>query len=176
MIEKITGRRYEDFVRATVLDRSDVSAMAVGGGARSQRMPGEVRYYSGEFHGDPYRLDPTRMDSHGGWVARPSDDVQFLRHVDGFAPPPNILKPQTLRTMTTPSAANAHYAKGWSVTSNDNWWHNGSLPGTTTVAVRTHAGFCWAAFVNIRHTNSPMAADLDALNWNMVRQVAAWRV
>ena len=77
--------------------------------------------------------------------------------------------------MTTPSAANARYSKGWSVTGNDNWWHNGSLPGTTTVAVQTHAGFCWAAFVNIRRSGTPMAADLDAFNWDMVRQVAAWR-
>jgi CubicO group peptidase (beta-lactamase class C family) len=176
VIEKVAGRPYDDFVRATVLDRSGVAAMRIGGGARNQCLPGEVRYYSGASDGDPYRLDPARMDSHGGWIARPSDYVRFLMHVDSFSAPPNILKPQTLRIMTTPSAANANYAKGWCVTSNDNWWHNGSLPGATTVAVRTHGGFCWAAFVNIRHTNSSMAADLDALNWDMVRQVAEWRV
>ena len=175
VIEKVSGRRYEDYVRERLLARCGVYDMAVGGGPLDQRLPGEVRYYSGASDGDPYHLDAAWMDSHGGWVARPSDYVRFLMHVDGFAVPPNILQPQTLRVMTTPSAANARYAKGWSVTDNDNWWHTGSLPGTTTVAVRTHSGFCWAAFVSIRRTNTPMGADLDALNWNMVKRVAAWR-
>jgi hypothetical protein len=61
-------------------------------------------------------------------------------HVDGFAAPPNILKPEAIRTMTTASARNAGYAKGWEVNRANNWWHNGSLPGTATVAVRTHSG------------------------------------
>jgi hypothetical protein len=68
--------------------------------------------------------------------------VQFFMHVDGFPTPPNILKPQTIETMTTASAANAGYAKGWEVNKANNWWHNGFLPGTSTIAVRTHtAGF-----------------------------------
>jgi hypothetical protein len=41
--------------------------------------------------------------------------------------------------------------------------------------VRTHSGFCWAAFTNTR-ANSAMDSDLDRLNWNMVRQVKAWQV
>jgi hypothetical protein len=62
------------------------------------------------------------------------------------------------------------------VNNNDNWWHNGSLPGTSTIAVRTHGGFCWAAFTNTRRHNSRLDADLDRLNWNMVRAVESWRV
>jgi len=48
------------------------------------------------------------------------------------------------------------------------------LPGTSTIAVRTHSGFCWAAFTNTR-ANAAMDSDLDRLNWNMVRQVKAWQ-
>jgi hypothetical protein len=121
-------------------------------------------------------MNVTRMDSHGGWIATPADLVQFFMHVDGFSAPPNILRPQTIETMTTASAANAGYAKGWEVNKANNWWHNGSLPGTTTIAVRTHSGFCWAAFTNTRRWNSAMDGDLDRLNWSMVRQVKAWQV
>jgi hypothetical protein len=116
------------------------------------------------------------MDAHGGWIARPADLVQFAMHVDGFAWPPNILKPQTIQTMTTGSTANPGYAKGWAVNKSDNWWHTGSLPGTTTIVVRTHGGFCWAAFTNGRRQNSQIDGDLDKLNWNMIRQVESWRV
>jgi hypothetical protein len=96
-------------------------------------------------------------------------------HVDGFATPPNILKLHTIQTMTTGSVANPGYAKGWNVNKSGNWWHNGSLPGTTTIAVRTHSGFCWAAFTNASRANSQIGDDLDTLNWNMIREVANWR-
>jgi len=51
------------------------------------------------------------MDSHGGWIARPLDLVQFLMHVSGSVTPPNILKPPSIRTMTAASAANPEYAE-----------------------------------------------------------------
>jgi hypothetical protein len=95
--------------------------------------------------------------------------------VSGFAKPVNILKPETLRVMTTVSAANAEYAKGWYIQAG-NWWHSGSLPGTSTIAVRTQSGFCWAAFANARRQPPSYAEDLDGLVWNMAREVKSWRV
>lgn len=77
--------------------------------------------------------------------------------------------------MTQASAANPRYAKGWSVDPFDNWWHIGSLPGTSTRAVRTHGGFCWAAFVNGRRMSPPADRDRDDLLWNMARNVKGWQ-
>ena len=174
VIEKMTGRPYADYARDAVLNRCGIDDMKIAGNTLAQRQPGEVRYYGqGE---NPYGMNVARMDSHGGWIARPSDLVQFFMHVDGFAAPPNILKPQTIETMTTASAANAGYAKGWEINKANNWWHNGTLPGTETIAVRTHSGFCWAAFANTRRPKSPLGSDLDKLVWNMVRQAKSWRV
>jgi len=173
VIEKITKRPYADYVRTAVLKPCGIADMTIAGNTLAQRQPREVRYYG--QGGNPYGMNVTRMDSHGGWIARPTDLVQFFMHVDGFAAPPNILKPLTIQTMTTASAANARYAKGWEVNKANNWWHNGLLPGTSTIAVRTHSGFCWAAFTNTR-ANSAMDSDLDLLNWNMVRQVKSWQV
>jgi CubicO group peptidase (beta-lactamase class C family) len=175
VIEKITGRPYADYVRTAVFERCGITDMTIAGNTLSQRRPGEVKYY-GQGRENPYDMNITRMDSHGGWIARPADFVQFIMHVDGFAVPPNILTPQTLAIMTTASTANPHYAKGWEVNDANNWWHNGTLPGTETLAVRTHSGFCWAAFTNTRRTGSDMGVDLDRLIWTMVRQVKAWRV
>jgi CubicO group peptidase (beta-lactamase class C family) len=174
VIEKITRKPYETYVRDTVLKRCGINDMSIAGNALAQRRPGEVKYYGqGE---NPYSINITRMDSHGGWIARPADLVQFLMHVDGFATPPNILKPQTIQTMTTASTAFAGYAKGWMVNKANNWYHNGTLAGTSTIAVRTNSGFCWAAFVNTRRKGSPLDGDLDKLAWNMVRQAKGWRV
>jgi CubicO group peptidase (beta-lactamase class C family) len=174
VIEKVTGQPYAAYVRNSVLKRCGINDMTIAGNTLAERRPQEVKYYG---QGDnPYSMNVSRMDSHGGWIARPSDLVQFLMHVGGFATPTNILKRQTIQTMTTASAANAGYAKGWSVNKVNNWWHNGSMPGTATIAVRTHSGFCWAAFANTRRSNSPLAADLDKLVWNMVREAKSWRV
>jgi CubicO group peptidase (beta-lactamase class C family) len=174
VIEKITRRPYADHVRAAVLGRCGITDMTIAGNTLAQRQPREVKYYGqGE---NPYGMNVTRMDSHGGWIARPADLVQFFMHVDGFAAPPNILQPQTLQTMTTASSANPHYAKGWEVNAANNWWHNGTIPGTETIAVRTHSGFCWAGFTNTRRSKSELGTDLDKLVWTMVRQVKAWRV
>jgi CubicO group peptidase (beta-lactamase class C family) len=173
VIEKVTGQDYAGFVARTVLKRCGIDDMAIGGNTLAQRRRDEVKYYG---QGDnPYGMNVTRMDSHGGWIARPSDLMQFMMHVDGFATPPNILNANTIRAMTASSNANANYAKGWSVNRFNNWWHNGSLPGTSTIAVRTSRGFCWAAFTNTRRTSSGLDGDLDKLVWDMVGQVKNWR-
>jgi CubicO group peptidase (beta-lactamase class C family) len=172
IIEKMSRQSYAAFVGEAVLKRSGVTDMAIAGNTLAQRQRGEVKYYG--QNDDPYGMNVTRMDSHGGWIARPADLVQFAMRVDGFPAPPNILKPETIRTMTTASSANAGYAKGWSVNKANNWWHNGSLPGTSTLVVRTHSGFCWAAFINTRRSDSALDADMDKLIWTMVGQVKAW--
>jgi hypothetical protein len=38
---------------------------------------------------------------------RTSESGRFLMHVGGFPAPPDILEPQTIRTMTAASAGNA---------------------------------------------------------------------
>jgi len=126
-------------------------------------------------------MNVTRMDSHGGWIATPSNLVQFLDHL-GSPNMPSLLKPDTIRTMLTPSPAysqssDAKYARGWMVRNNGagNCWHNGSMPGTTTIMVRTASGLCWAALANTRtQPNDEINAALDTLIWQMVRSVPGW--
>jgi hypothetical protein len=56
-----------------------------------------------------------------------------------------------------------------------NWWHNGSLPGTTTTMLRTAAGMCWAALPNPRtQPSNEIDAAISQTMWNMVRAVPAW--
>jgi CubicO group peptidase (beta-lactamase class C family) len=174
VIEHISGRPYADFVREEILARCGVSDMRISGNTLAQRAPEEVLYYD-QNGMDPYGMNVTRMDSHGGWLASPRDLVFFLNHVDGFTSTPNILKPQTIKLMTAGSPVNSGYARGWAVNHVPNWWHTGSLPGTSTIMVRTASGFCWAALTNTRTTTGPdIGLALDNLVWDMVHQVRAW--
>jgi hypothetical protein len=84
--------------------------------------------------------------------------------------------------MTTPAPAYpqnspAKYARGWMVRGNGagNWWHNGSLPGSTTIMVRTATGLCWAALTNTRtQPSDEIDKALDAMMWDVARRVPAW--
>jgi CubicO group peptidase (beta-lactamase class C family) len=174
VIEQVTGRTYADFVREEILAPCGVRDMTIAENTLPERGVNEVVYY-GQNGEDPYGMNVARMDSHGGWLASARDLVLFLEHVDGFKSTPNILKPETIARMTTACAANSRYARGWAVNAAGNWWHNGSLPGTTTIMVRTSSGFCWAALTNTR-PKGDMGLALDNLVWEMARRVRAWKL
>ena len=177
VIEKISGQPYREFVQKAILNPCGITDMRIGGNTLQDRAPREVTYYgqsSGDglnHYDDPYALNVNRMDSHGGWIATPTDLVRFAAHVDGFDARRNILTPETIKGMTTPWDATHHYARGWMVNERGNWWHGGSLGGTTAILVRTSSHFCWAALTNTRREPSPSA--IDDLVWNMVAKVPA---
>jgi CubicO group peptidase (beta-lactamase class C family) len=176
VIEKIVRQPYADFVRDRVLMRCGISDMTISGNTLGERRSGEVKYY-GQNGEDPYGTNVTRMDSCGGWIASPADLARFAMHVSGFPKPGNILKSETIATMTTATAQNANYAKGWEVNEVKTWWHEGSLPGSNAIMVRTNAGFCWAAGANSRDKNVMnflMRHDFLRLLRTMVGQVDAW--
>jgi len=170
VIEKLTGVSYADAVRAKVLHPCGINSMEIAGDRLEDRKPMEV-VYSGQEGEDPYRMKVARMDAHGGWIATASDLVRFLLRVDGYPTVPDILKPETVTVMSTTSAANIGYAKGWMVNKQDNRWHNGSLPGTATVIVRTSGGLCWAGLTNTRRPRSKIDLDLDRLMWKMLGEM-----
>lgn len=172
VVEKITGRSYVDHVRQEILAKCGVTTMCLAGNTLRERVKNEVVYY-GQGGEDPYRMNVARMDSHGGWLGTSGDLVRFAQHVDGFASPPDILGEQAIKAMTTPTAADPGYACGWAINRVPNWWHGGSLPGTSTLLVRTASGLCWAAFMNTRTDGIGQA--LDRLMWQLVRSVPAWR-
>lgn len=173
VIEKLTGAPYERHVREAILEHCGVTDMRISGNTLSERAPGEVVYY-GAANQNPYGMNVRRMDSHGGWLATARDLARFASHVDGHSAARNILQPASIKEMTTASAANAGYAKGWAVNRVPNWWHTGSLPGTTGIMVRTASGFCWAALANLREAAGDTGGAMDQMMWRLVRQVPGW--
>jgi CubicO group peptidase (beta-lactamase class C family) len=178
VIEQITGQPYAAYVQSAVLAPCGISGMRIAGNSLKDRAPNEVVYF-GQYNEEPYKINVTRMDSNGGWLATPSALVQFLNHVGGSGPIPSILKAETIQVMTTPtpvfpSTSTAKYARGWMVGSGG-LWHNGSFPGSTTLMVRTAAGMCWAALTNTRtEPHDEIDTALDGMMWNMVRSVPEW--
>jgi CubicO group peptidase (beta-lactamase class C family) len=164
VIEATSIRPYERFIQAEVLAPCGITRMEIGRDTEAERKPDEVKYY-GQQGENPYGMKLARMDSHGGWIANAIDLVRFLVHVDQRPSKLDLLKPESLALLFKPSTASPGYALGWAVNSVSNHWHSGSLPGSQSIAVQTHDGFCWAALTNTR--DDRIGADLDPLMWEI---------
>ena len=171
VIEAVHGKPYEQAVRELVLQPAGVRDMRVGASDREGRHANDVDYLQGNDF--PYRMGVTRMDAHGGWIASATDLLRLAVRVNGFGTVPDLLQPETIRVMTTPSRANPGYAKGWAVNAANNWWHMGSMPGTGAVLVRAQNGFCWAVLTN-RRAQGDFGRELDRLTWRILRSVKRW--
>jgi CubicO group peptidase (beta-lactamase class C family) len=172
VIEKKTGLIYENYVKQNIFAPLGIYDIRLGRNllADKQEREGEYNnpfttlsaYGTGQFVPWQYGgVSVEAMDAHGGWIATARDLVRLLTAVDNFPSRPDILSPTTIQTMTTPSATNINYAKGWNVNSAGTWWHGGSLPGSYSWMVRTNSQFnsqlTWAVIMNKRSEASGFA-------------------
>jgi CubicO group peptidase (beta-lactamase class C family) len=163
VLEKVTRLPYEALITQHMLSKCGITSMKIAGNTLAERQPKEVMYLT-ENPGAAYGMNVARMDSHGGWIATAGDLVRFASQL------PKLLNEESIRTMTT--AMSATYARGWSVNKVPNWWHGGSLPGTSTIMVHTARGICWAGLMNGRKEGIGLA--LDKLMWELGGQAKAW--
>jgi len=189
MVEKAGGMSYEMYVQKEILAPLGATGMRIGRTLEADRAAGEVVYYSGEGLGmsvfgsglvkNPYGAwDLEAMDAHGGWIASAPDLVRFGI---GIGLPGGALSAESLAAMwgrpsyVDPKAA-AYYAFGWVVrpvgASGMNTWHNGSLPGTSTLLVRRSDGMVWAVLFNTREGNP--AGRIDGPLHRAVDSVKQW--
>jgi CubicO group peptidase (beta-lactamase class C family) len=178
VIEQVTGQPYEAYVQTNILGPCGITGMQIGRNSERQRGANEV-VYIGQYSEDPYKINVSRMDSCDGWIASSTQLVQFLNHVAGAPNIVALLKPETIRAMTTPTpaspAGNGRYARGWMVSDNGAgaWWHSGSLPGSTSFMTRTADGSCAAAVCNTRtEPHQEMDMALYRMMSEMVQNVS----
>lgn len=162
IIEARSGQLYDSYVRGAILSPCGIKTMHLGA-----NLPGknEVQYYDENGKVVEYPMQVRRMDAHGGWVGSPSDLVKFGLRVDGFPNPPDVLEEDTVKAMTYRGGVNQGYACGWNINEHGNYWHTGSLPGLTSILVRTRGGDVWAACANTRREGIGLA--LDKLMWKL---------
>ncbi len=202
VIEKVSGEKYEEYVKAEVLAPLGIERMRQGRTLLNEREKGEVMYYDGEGTAimgpqmgkrapEPYGCwFLESMDSHGGWLASAEDLVRFGA---AFNRPREckILEANTIQTMFArpPGAAGENkngnpsdswYGCGWSVrpvgNGKENTWHNGSLDGTSTLLVRRSDGLTWAALFNSREKvkGQEPAGEIDGLLHQAADAVKHW--
>ncbi|MEE8450456.1 MAG: serine hydrolase domain-containing protein [Thermoguttaceae bacterium] len=196
ILERLVGEPYDRAVERLVLRPAGIRRMRLAKTRLEDRAPGEVRYYMPDTRCDrsvfpdvkqpvpiPYgSFHIEAMDSHGGWIASAADLVRLAASVDGTRKP-GLLRPRTVRLLESRPAdiaddAAAYYGLGWNVRpvgDSANWWHAGSLPGTSSLLVRTHHGLAWAVVLNSRgKEGTQLIGEVDRAMWRAVEQVETW--
>ena len=196
IIERVSGMSYENYVKTAVLAPAGITKMQLGRTRLSQRAANEVKYYhagaetvnvdlvQSVFPGEGqvpsiyggFYLEA--MDAHGGWLASAVDLARFGVVTDGRATPPDIISAGSIIEMTNRNSqawptGNSWYGLGWGVRPppQDNWWHDGSLPGTSSILVRSYHGYTWAAVFNARTASFP--GEMDLAMWNALAGVSS---
>lgn len=186
IIEKLSGKTYEQYVQEEILRPLGITDMQIGHTLPDERASGEVCYYDparGENVMTPEEGDEVprpdggfhleAMDSHGGWIASAVDLVRFACALDDPEHCP-LLSPESIAEMFArpegeagyepdgkPKAA--YYGLGWSVRPKGegkaNHWHGGLLAGTRSLLVRRYDGLNWAVVFNQSRDSSGLSYD-----------------
>lgn len=204
IIEKVTGQSYARWVQEKMLAPAGIRDMRIGAARRAGQVPGEVCYYSAreELARNVFDEPPEKvpfpyggfhleaMEAHGGWLASAVDLVRFAAALDDPAHSP-LLRRETFDLLSAPPAPPvsrkadgalepSYYAAGWNVRpvgkeGRANYWHNGSLPGTSTLLVRRHDGLSWAVCFNQRSEDKALPdGAIDAALHRAAGRVGAW--
>jgi CubicO group peptidase (beta-lactamase class C family) len=202
VVERVAGMPYEVYARERVLAPAGAARMKVG--RTLEAADGEVTYYdypgakvAKAMPGFGLTLSPQpygtfaveTMDSYGGWIGAPVDYLRFILSIDGRRGTA-LLDRATVDEMNAPARLQsapdddeghpegASYGLGIRVRqlrTGANLFHFGSLPGTSTIAVRTADGFAWVAACNGRpQDRSAFRSDLDRGLWTAKRAVKKW--
>jgi CubicO group peptidase (beta-lactamase class C family) len=157
VIEKVTGQSYEAYTKA-MLAPMGIADMQIAGNTLEARLPGEVKYYQAEF--SPYSMNVARMDSHGGWVASATDLARFMVRIDRGTHVPDIVS-SSLQTMYFRDNA---------------WVHAGSLPGTSSLLVRSDNTFSFVVLANTRTEDNynRILQDLYTIVREQILMRGAW--
>lgn len=182
IIEKITGMKYEEYVENNIFQPLGINDIHLGKNLLTNAQEREVEYFNTSSvrscYGDGKKV-PSQyggfsieaMNAHGGWIASAADLTKLILAVDGFSTVPDILSPEAIKVMSSGGSENQHYAKGWYVNSG-NWFHTGSLDGSSSYICRTADGYTWAFLFNSRSDNSNAFWNaLDKLPWNCLQAI-----
>ncbi len=198
VVERVTGRDYEAYVREAILRPAGATGMELGQAFPTDRPADEVSYYhppppglvpaippgEGQVPLPDGGFDLSVMDAHGGWIASAPDLLRFLTAIDGSPRRPDVLSPATVRRMTAPPNGEpvdtAHYAMGWDVRPAadgrpEAWWHAGDLPGTTALLMRS-GRTAWALLLNGTAWGPEAHAEIRGALEAAARRVEAWPV
>ncbi|AMV30452.1 Penicillin-binding protein 4* [Gemmata sp. SH-PL17] len=206
VIEAVTGQKYEAWVQKNILAPAGARGMSLGRGVPEKRAKGEVCYYDSKKRTGRCLYAPRAGDqvprpdgadniegyeAHGGWIGSAIDLVRFAAAFDYGKKSPVLSTKAITEMWARPDGdagfdsdkhpRDAYYGCGWSVrpvgkTGKANTWHNGLIPGTSSLLVRRWDGLNWAVLFNTDATaeGQQPSALIDELMHATAGTVKQW--
>ena len=205
VIEKVSGKGYEEYVQEEVLRPLGLRNMRVGYTLPEKKFELEPRYYMRDGGTVSSLFDPSAkvphpygrwsvqtMDAHGGWVASAIEMVKFASAFDKPKRCP-ILSKKAVEAIFFPpdldlrqiepgrGGTKRFYGCGWNMLvfgeNKFNAYHGGLFSGTSNILVRRRDGFNWAVLFNCNQTPNKKkpSSAIDSLVHRAVDSVGRFK-
>ena len=170
IIEKVTGKPYEQFIREEVLRPAGCYDMHIGGSYYSDKRDNEVRYYTHEGDGkfiEEYTGSGKMVErcyggnnipllsGAGAWCGSPAEIARLVASIDGRPEVEDIISPEAVAQMTEYFDKET-YSLGWNDTDPAKGWsRTGTLAGTSALVKYFPDGECWIIITNTSTWRGP---------------------
>ena len=169
VIERVTGRPYEDWMRENVLKAAGCTDMHIAYNYYKDKYPDETRYYlqsndkaverydnSGVMVPRCYGGNDIRaLSGAGAWVTSVPELARFVASIDGRDEVPDILSRESIADMTFPTDS-VTYGLGWNDISEEGvWTRTGTFSGTSALIKNYPDGECWIMVTNTSTWRGP---------------------
>ena len=188
VIESVTGKPYEEYVRNEVLKPIGITDMHIGRSYLSDRRFNEVRYYesgdqqlvscfdgSGRMVPKTYGGNPIELlGPAGGWISSSIELAKLMVMIDGFNTVPDILSRDLINQMVENKLFRGPL--GWKVTKdNGDWIRTGSMAGTSALVKRQANGFSWVVIINSSSWKGPrLPAYINYMMGKIEKTIKSW--
>ena len=179
IIEKVSGKPYEQFIKEDLLYPAGCFDMHIGGSYYSDKRDNEVRYYTHEGDGkivEEYTGSGRMVErcyggnnipllsGAGAWCGSPAEIARLVASIDGRPEVKDIISPEAVAQMTEYFDKET-YSLGWNDTDPAKGWsRTGTLSGTTALVKYFPDGECWIMITNTSTWRGPSQARYtDAL-------------
>ncbi len=179
IIEKVSGKSYEQFIREDVLYPAGCYDMHIAGNYYSDRRENEVRYYTHEGDGkfiEEYTNSGVMVErcyggnnipllsGAGAWCGSPAEIARLVASIDGRPEVNDIISPEAVAQMTEYFDKET-FSLGWNdTTPGKGWSRTGTLSGTCALVKYFPDGECWIMITNTSTWRGPRQARYtDAL-------------
>lgn len=179
IIEVISGKDYETFLKEEVHAKAGVKNIFVGKNSLGERRENECQYY-GQDGKNAYGNDVELSKAAGGMIASAEELMTLMSYIDYGTKVPDMFKKETLDMMYAPMEDVVYYstkkpykkyAMGWRTMYTDfpEWeaFHGGTLAGVATIWARNISGVNGVILCNSRSYDQ----SIDDEMWYMLRDI-----
>ncbi len=179
IIEKVSGKPYEQFIREDVLRPAGCFDMHIAGSYYSDKRKNEVRYYTHDGDGkfiEEYNNSGVMVErcyggnnipllsGAGAWCGSPAEIARLVASIDGRPEVKDIISNEAVAQMTEYFDKET-FSLGWNDTTPEKGWsRTGTLSGTSALVKYFPDGECWIMITNTSTWRGPgQARYTDAL-------------